>query len=223
MSYSQTEVDISSTSTNEINSLTLGFYGYKAHSSGDYSTFSFSYTDNDISTSRIIFSNIIKSDDIKGNVFNIGYTYTQQLNLTYDRYLLGILGFNYTSSSVDDFSENGTFSSTISETDAEVFNVRMGLLYSKNISTRSLYSLDLKINVEWLYNLLDTDRNVTSNLNIGGDSFTVRGGDDDENLFRFGFSWELRKNNFVYNFGYDINFNNILENHSISAKISYFY
>lgn len=176
------------TANSDIDSWVAGLYG--TYSRGiDYLDFGFSYIKGDISSERKVIQgattfNVTGDTDSSTYVLfgNLGrnYIYNNQHILT------PYLGAQWSTTSVDGYTETGTGALEFEKNDTSLFNTTLGVKYEYVVSDKTSLKARASWAHEWSNDLQSVVKSRFTALGAGGAYFETRGIDVDADRFGFG-------------------------------------
>ena len=224
LSYGVSTIDNTGTiDSTDIGTFSLGFYG-KLQQGSTFINANLLVAFSAVDSTRDRLDEQLSGDTTSLGVdLDFNYAYVNKVDNSFK--LAYLLGLRYNITQLDNLLEEGVESRSdlLTNTLSETYNS----LYLKlgSIVTWSLFSARkqhyFSILTNWSYNVLDTDRDLTTQFTNGGDKFDVDGIDEERSSIAFGFTWQIKSKKSLVELGYTYRFTSISNSNILTAKITY--
>ena len=199
--YSDIEIDSERTSRQETDIDTYQITAYGLHQLGAWQfNGQLSYINGDGDSSRTALNNEITNDfDLDGYSLEVGANYTY--NLGKAAYIKPLVSLQYANISQDSFTEEGGLNSTVSGSDNDYFEAKLGFKLGEQIATRNSLT-DLYLSAAVVSNFGDDDDDITVSFSGFSQTLTTFDADDERLELGLGVNWFSNDN---YSIGASIN------------------
>ena len=225
LSYSSSTVTNDGTiGSFDINTTQLGIYGngnIDNYFFRGYFTIAFSSVD--VFRRRDFFNSLSSNtDSLSFNLsFNVGQIIKSE-NSTTTTYFAGL---RYTNSSISGINEDGALAMSINSKVHNSLYFTFGGFIDYNFKNYRSNTEHVLFFADYNFNVLDVERDVSSQFVNGGNKFDVAGTENERNTFTIGIKYQYKdvKNNIIYETSYNSRFSSISSTSNFAVKIKYLF
>ena len=215
-SYSDTSVENTGNSGKaDLSTVSIGFYGsYHENNVLILASVVLAQSDIDVERMRPVLGNL--NGDTTANSADVDFTYGYVFKSHHISWT-PLIGLRYNYVNVGEIEEEGGLNVKTLDSDYDSLYVKLGGMVTFNLNTNKKNAISLF--ADWNFNVLDRERDITSQFISGSDSFEVKGVDQEEHTVSIGVIWNFSyKKNIFFELGYNYRTSSISQSHNLIAK-----
>ena len=201
----------------DISTLSLGLYGsYQRGEEFFSSSLIISLSEIDATRERKVLGNLQGESESTSIDINFDYGITRKMW----SYLVGLRYSFVDLDSVDESEKKGMSMQTVANSYSSLYT-SIGVVRFWNFSKNLDREKKLSLFVTYDYNVLDEDRDFSSQFMAGSSQFEVNGIDADKGTITLGMAYKYENKKFIYEFGLNHRFSSISSAINLTGKVKY--
>ena len=220
--YGDSNIDnTNSQGSADIDTIALSLYRNKQKDNHLYMlSFIFAFSDIQASRERQVLGNL--DGESSSIAFDVEFTYGYINKTSKKSKLTYLTGLRYGSVFIDSISESGT--GLALETEEESYDslyFKFGTIFSFDLESVDNTRETVSFYADYNLNLLDLERNVSSQFVNGGSKFETTGIDEDSSSFTLGVGYKYTHKSFTWELGYNYRVSSISNSNNFNLKLKH--